>query len=133
MVSATFMKPNFPNFVFNPKTKYLKKYYANTFGCFVKEKKISKKISKINFKIPPYLPHLGSKIVICLYMISKSAPFWNQRGRTISVRSCITNTKPRFPSCCFLGSWTWGTVSEGLIFIDYIVPGNTIYYNLFET
>ena len=75
MVSATFMKPNFPNFVFNPKTKYLKKYYANTFGCFVKEKKISKKISKINFKILPYLPHLGSKIEICLYMISKSAPF----------------------------------------------------------
>ena len=75
MVSATFMKPNFPNFVSNPKTKYLKKYYANTFGCFVKEKKISKKISKINFKIPPYLPHLSSKIEICLYMISKSAPF----------------------------------------------------------
>ena len=49
MVSATFMKPNFPNFVFNCKTKY-KKYYTNTFGGVVKEKEISKKILKINNK-----------------------------------------------------------------------------------
>ena len=103
MVSATFMKPNFPNFVFNPKTKYLKNYYATTFGCFVEEKKISKKISKINFKIRPFLSHLGSKIEMYLYLISKSASFRNQQGRTISVRSCVINTKSRFPSSCFLG------------------------------
>ena len=106
MVSETFMKPNFPNFVFNPKTKYLNKYYAIAFSCFVKEKKISKKMSKINFKILPYLSHLGSKIKMYLYMISKSASFRNQRGSTISVSSCVTNTKPYFPSSCFLESWT---------------------------
>ena len=133
MVSATFLKPNFPNFVFNPKTKYLKKYYANTFGSFVKEKKISKKISKTDFKIPPLSTSPLFKIEMYLYMISKSASSRNQRGKTISVRSCVTKTKPRFPSSCFLWSWTWGTVSEGLIFIGYIVPGNTIFYNLFET
>ena len=105
MVSATFMKPNFPNFVFNSQKKHLKKWYAHTFGGFIKEKKISKKISMINFKIPPYLPQLGSKIEMYFYMISKSAWFRNQRGRTISVRSCITNRKLAIQAVAFLDLW----------------------------